>query len=182
MPSQKVSLLSPTELAYIYSSLRLNPPIRPDARSPTTFRPLVAEIDLVPSANGSARLCFADGTEGIVGVKAEVERTGPIRTTQARDPEDGQVIAAAGVKSSSNDANDQGISGHSRWVEVTIELPNQKEEDPTVVFLAQIIHEGLVADGMLPDRLYINLNWHWKLYVDVHNIWLNFCPCKTNVL
>ncbi|KAL8800485.1 MAG: hypothetical protein Q9182_005157 [Xanthomendoza sp. 2 TL-2023] len=69
------NLLSPSELSYLHTSLSLDPPIRPDARSPTTFRPLIAETDLLASTNGSARLCFADGTEAIVGVKAEVERT-----------------------------------------------------------------------------------------------------------
>ncbi|CAF9942211.1 hypothetical protein IMSHALPRED_003417, partial [Imshaugia aleurites] len=68
------TLLSPSELSYLHTSLSLHPPIRPDARPPTSFRPLVAETDLLPSANGSARLCFADGTEAIVGVKAEVEK------------------------------------------------------------------------------------------------------------
>ncbi|KAL8689663.1 MAG: hypothetical protein Q9218_004710, partial [Villophora microphyllina] len=69
------NLLSPSELSYLHTSLSLDPPIRPDARAPTSFRPLVAEIDLLPTTNGGARLCFADGTEAIVGVKAEVERT-----------------------------------------------------------------------------------------------------------
>ena len=67
-------LLSPAELSYLHTSLCLTPPIRPDLRSPTQFRPLVAETDVLPGANGSARICFADGSEAIVGVKAEVEK------------------------------------------------------------------------------------------------------------
>lgn len=67
--------LSPAELSYLQTSLSATPPIRPDGRSPTQFRPLVAEADILPSANGSARVCFSDGTEAIVGVKAEVEKS-----------------------------------------------------------------------------------------------------------
>ncbi|CAD6566742.1 MAG: Exosome complex component RRP42 [Alectoria sarmentosa] len=79
------SLLSPSELSYLHTSLSLHPPIRPDARSPTSFRPLVAETDLLPSANGSARLCFADGTEAIVGVKAEIEKAQGVAQERCHD-------------------------------------------------------------------------------------------------
>src|SRR6266487_1787419 len=74
-PSTNQVLLSPAELSYLHTSLSLSPPIRPDARTPTQFRPLVAETDILPGPNGSARICFADGTEAIVGVKAEVEKS-----------------------------------------------------------------------------------------------------------
>src|SRR6202045_1147171 len=76
-PSSNQVLLSPAELSYLHTSLSLHPPIRPDARSPTQFRPLIAETDILPGTNGSARICFADGTEAIVGVKAEVEKSTP---------------------------------------------------------------------------------------------------------
>ena len=77
MPPQGSSqtLLSPAELSFLHSSLSSTPPIRPDLRTPTQFRPLVAETEILPSTNGSARICFSDGTEAIVGIKAEVERT-----------------------------------------------------------------------------------------------------------
>src|ERR1700710_3300220 len=70
-------LLSPAELSYLHASLSLTPPIRPDARTSTQFRPLIAETDILPGTNGSARICFADGTEAIVGIKAEVEKSRP---------------------------------------------------------------------------------------------------------
>src|SRR2546421_2481605 len=66
--------LSPPELSYLYTSLSLNPPIRPDLRAPTSFRPLLAEGSILPTCNGSARVCMADAGECIVGIKAEVER------------------------------------------------------------------------------------------------------------
>ncbi|KAI5795044.1 ribosomal protein S5 domain 2-type protein [Geopyxis carbonaria] len=67
--------LSPAELSYLRTSLTLSPPIRPDSRAPTDFRPLTAEIDILPSTHGSSRLVWPDGGECIVGIKAEVEPT-----------------------------------------------------------------------------------------------------------
>ncbi|KAG6991331.1 hypothetical protein G7Y79_00053g088140 [Physcia stellaris] len=101
--------LSPAELAYLHTSLSLTPPIRPDARSATTFRPLVAETSLLPACNGSARLCFADGTEAL----------------------------------------GEGAVGDEKWVEVTVEIPGQRDDDAMVVFLGAMIREALVGDGML---------------------------------
>ena len=70
-------LLSPAELSYLHTSLSLVPPIRPDGRTSSQFRPLIAETDILPGTNGSSRICFADGTEAIVGIKAEVEKSRP---------------------------------------------------------------------------------------------------------
>src|ERR1700688_9547 len=70
-------LLSPAELSYLHTSLSLTPTIRPDGRTPSQFRPLIAETNILPGTNGSARICFADGTEAIVGIKAEVEKSRP---------------------------------------------------------------------------------------------------------
>lgn len=184
MVPQPAQLFSPSELAYLQSSLSLDPPIRPDGRSPTTFRPLSAETDFLPSANGSARLCFADGTEAIVGVKAEVQKSGNITS---------QIPAAAGLdrgaslslslpglsvgKQQQQQPLQQGVAGQEReydmteggagWVEVTIDIPGQRDDDNTIVFLAQMILEGLMVDGYLERRLRINSSWHWKLYIDV---------------
>lgn len=173
MPTQQTTLLSPTELAYLHSSLSLNPPLRPDARSPTTFRPLIAETDLLPSTNGSARVCFADGTEGIVGVKADIQKT-VLASTQrngtfkAGENDDVSMGGVGGPQSGLKDEEDiAGPHGEHNWVDVTIDMPGQRDDDSTVVILAQMIHEGLVADGTLPLKLYINRRWHWKLYIDV---------------
>ncbi|KAI0484280.1 hypothetical protein GGR56DRAFT_17900 [Xylariaceae sp. FL0804] len=69
-------LLSPAELAYLHDALAATPhPVRPDGRLATQFRPLTAETGVLPGAHGSARVCFADGTEAVAGVKAEVGRT-----------------------------------------------------------------------------------------------------------
>ncbi|KAL2377730.1 hypothetical protein RJZ90_006513 [Blastomyces dermatitidis] len=72
----QIPSLSPAELSYLHTSLSYpRNPVRTDGRSATQFRPLTAETDILPGANGSARIGFADGTQAIVGVKAEVERT-----------------------------------------------------------------------------------------------------------
>ncbi len=61
----------------------------------------------------------------------------------------------------------EGGIGDEKWIEVTVDMPGQRDDDATVVFLAQMIHEGLVADGWLKNRLVINARWHWRLYIDV---------------
>lgn len=67
--------LSPAELSYIKDSLTAKPPIRPDSRLVSQFRPLEATTTFLPTANGSARVRTSDGGECIVGVKAKVVKT-----------------------------------------------------------------------------------------------------------
>ena len=154
-----VPLFSPSELSYLHTSLSLTPPIRPDARSPTTFRPLIAETSLLPPCNGSARLCFADGSEAIVGVKGEVEKTSNSVLREG---------GWEGVKDGEEGEDEEGkAQGKAAWVEVTVDIPGQRDDEPTVVFLGAMLHEALVADGGLQRALYINTKWHWKLYIDV---------------
>ena len=151
--------LSPAELSYLQTSLSATPPIRPDGRSPTQFRPLVAEADILPSANGSARVCFSDGTEAIVGVKAEVEKS-------KRQPEgEGQ---GEDVEMGGEDINATGEGkGRNEWLEVAIDVPGLRDDDALPVFLGAMLSEALCADGGLRDRLWINGRFHWRLYVDV---------------
>ncbi|OJD37694.1 3 exoribonuclease family protein [Diplodia corticola] len=163
-PSQHL-LLSPAELAYIHSSLSLDPPVRPDGRSPTQFRPLVAETDILPGANGSARICFADGTEAIVGAKAEVEKS-------VWKPGQHEV-ELADAEMAGDDGDDGAAArrskgmGENAWVEMSVEIPGYRDDDPLPVFLAAMLTEALLADGQLRDRLFINRRFHWKLYVDI---------------
>ncbi|KAL2116730.1 hypothetical protein VTJ04DRAFT_8898 [Mycothermus thermophilus] len=164
-------LLSPAELAYLHSSLQIVPPIRPDGRSPTQFRPLVAETGILPGANGSARICFADGTEAIAGVKAEVEKT-------VRKPgeEGGVWLENEGEEEEGGEEDGGQIGGEKRrgtkkgessWVEVTVEIPGVRDDDSGTVFLAAVLTEALLADGELVGRLWINRRFHWKVYVDI---------------
>lgn len=138
-PSTSATLISPAELSYLRSSLALVPPIRPDARTPTQFRPLLAEIDILPSTNGSARMVWGDGGECVVGIKAEVEPTEPT------------------------------VDGKRRgWVEVGVEVQGQRDDDPLGVFLGMTVGESLLTPtSTLTGRLVITPKFHWKLYIDV---------------
>ncbi|KAI9820588.1 MAG: hypothetical protein M1827_004957 [Pycnora praestabilis] len=164
-----ITLLSPAELSYLHSSLSLNPPIRPDARTPTQFRPLIAESDILPGTNGSARICFADGTEAVVGVKAEVEKS----SLRPRGEHNSNLGTGGAVdEDASDDENgamkDQSTRrGENAWVEMAIEIPGFRDDDGMPVFLAAMLNEALLASGDLPQRLWINRRWHWKLYIDI---------------
>jgi exosome complex component RRP42 len=161
-PSNQV-LLSPAELSYLHTSLSLHPPIRPDARSPTQFRPLIAETDILPGTNGSARICFADGTEAIVGIKAEVEKS-----TAKPGPSTGIVAGVATADDEEDDEDKEvGRAGENAWVEVTVEIPGFRDDDAMPVFLAALLSEALLADGDFTRRLWINSRFHWRLYIDV---------------
>lgn len=155
MATSQHLLLSPAELAYLHSSLSHTPPIRPDGRSATQFRPLTAETAILPGTNGSARVCFADGTEAIVGVKAEVERT-PRRHVYENEQDDGET---QGKREEAKGQND--------WLEITVEIPGHRDDDSSTIFLSTMLSEALLADGELTKKLWINRRFHWKLYLDV---------------
>jgi exosome complex component RRP42 len=167
-PSQTQTLLSPAELNYLYTSLGSTPPIRPDGRSPTQFRPLIAETDVLPGTNGSARICFADGTEAIVGVKAEVEKSAPL-TNLGFDSDSGERMDVDIANSGDKNENAKGKSGKGdpSWVDLTIEIPGFRDDDALPVFLASLLSEALLGTGDLVQRLWINERWHWRLYIDV---------------
>ncbi|KAL4958715.1 exosome non-catalytic core subunit RRP42 [Aspergillus stella-maris] len=167
--------ISPAELSYLHTSLSLpGTPIRPDGRSPTQFRPLSAETDILPGTNGSARVGFADGTQAVVGVKAEVERTvlGP---GQAHPDSEG------GEGSGEKKGGSGSVEGQGSWVQMAIEIPGFRDDDALPVFLAEMMREPLVESvsdssdndgqegmvGGLKGRLVINRRWHWRLYIDV---------------
>src|SRR5271170_3774085 len=101
---------SPAELAYLHTSLSLTPPIRPDSRTSTQFRALSAETDILPATNGSAHLSFSDGSEAIVGVKAEVERTASSKLGIVDDV----------IYSTNKDQNQTRSTGSPSWVALTI--------------------------------------------------------------
>ncbi|PNY29249.1 Exosome complex component RRP42 [Tolypocladium capitatum] len=153
------TLLSPAELAYLHSSLSLRPPIRPDGRTPTQFRPLTAETGILPGTNGSARVCFSDGTEAIVGVKAEIEKT-----AEALESDD---LAGRDVQRGSGDAGDGRAKARGDWLEMTVEIPGQRDDEAATVFLAEMLREALLADGEFAKKLWINRRFHWRLYLDI---------------
>lgn len=157
MPSAQTLLLSPAELAYLHTSLSLPTPIRPDGRKPTQFRPLTAETGILPGTNGSARVCFADGTEAIVGVKAEIEKSDADQPYEISGKQRG--------KDGSSGATEP--AARNEWLEIAVEIPGYRDDDATTVFLASMLSEALVADGEFAKKLVINRRFHWKLYLDV---------------
>ncbi|KAF2431093.1 hypothetical protein EJ08DRAFT_611320 [Tothia fuscella] len=161
-PTSSQLLLSPAELSYLHSSLSLTPPIRPDGRTTTQFRPLVAESGIIPSANGSARVCFSDGTEAIAGVKAEVEKS----QWRPGSTEQSLQVDEDGGDDEAGQAGTQG-TGENSWISMSIEVPGFRDDDALPVFLSAMLTEALLADGKLKDRLWINRRFHWKLYIDI---------------
>jgi len=164
-PINPPNLLSPAELAYLHSSLSLTPPIRPDARTSTQFRPLVAETDILPLTNGSARVCFADGTEAVVGVKAEVEKTLLVGSTTVATGAEG-TGEEEDAKMGTTSPQQLPVTS-STWLEISIEIPSFRDDDPLPIFLATMLTEALLASGSLLPSLYINPRWHWRLYIDI---------------
>jgi exosome complex component RRP42 len=163
MAPQQTALvnLSPPELSFLRASLVQHPPIRLDVtKGPRDFRSMRAEYDVLPGANGSARIALEDGTEALVGVKAEVEKTpqrpslGLHQDVEMRDP---AVDESAG-------------KGQNAWLDMSVEVPGFREDDSLPVFLASMLKESLLASGELKDRLYINRRFHWKLYIDVRRV------------
>lgn len=93
-------------------------------------------------------------------MKGEVERTGDAWRN----------VVVSGEDEEMGGAESEGLAkgrGEDGWIEVSIDVPGQRDDDAMVVFLAQMIHEALIADGGLRSRLVINGRWHWRLYVDV---------------
>lgn len=184
--AQQIAQYSPAELSYLHTSLSYpNNPVRPDGRSATQFRPLTAETGILPGANGSARIGFADGTQAVVGVKAEVERTvylGMVERGGFVDQKDVDVGNEGEDKEGEESAGGVGTRrGQSSWVEVSIEIPGLRDDDPLPVFLAEMMREALVGSGAgskesggmpegLKGRLVINQGWHWRIYIDVSEL------------
>lgn len=154
MASQQI-LFSPAELAYLHRSLSLKPPIRPDGRSPAQFRPLTAETGILPGTNGSARVHFSDGTEAIVGVKAEIEKT--VEAPRAEEPDR--------PRPEGKEADSARTRGD--WLELAVEIPGQRDDEASTVFLAEMLREALLADKEFAKKLFINRRFHWRLYLDV---------------
>lgn len=68
--------LSPPELSYLYTSLTSGPPLRPDSRSLTQYRPYSIQTDFLSTANGSSRVTWGTGRDGgdvLVVIKAQIE-------------------------------------------------------------------------------------------------------------
>ncbi|ERF75802.1 hypothetical protein EPUS_01632 [Endocarpon pusillum Z07020] len=171
--------LSPAELSYLHTSLTQTPPLRPDLRSPTEFRPLRAETDLLPTCNGSAHVSLTDGSEALVGIKAEVHRTAGANVTKRLDEEmhekmsldePSSTISAAAAGLNSN----RKPRGHPDWISLNVDISTLRDDDPLLIFLSEMLREPLLTTSSatttaanLADMLVINSNWHWHLHIDI---------------
>jgi len=91
---------------------------------------------------------FSDGTEAIVGVKAEIEKTG-----------------------GSEEQQDEQDRSRNDWLELAVEIPGQRDDEASTVFLAEMLREALLADNEFAKKLRINRRFHWRLYLDVSCLW-----------
>ena len=168
MPSSSTSALpfSPAELSYLNTSLSSIPPIRPDSRTSTDFRPLNAETGVLPATNGSAHVSFSDGSEAIVGVKLEVEKTPNAQSTPAQKNGDHMDL-------DTSEESQGRAKGRSDWITFTLTLPGVRDDDSQLVYLEEMLREPLLTPSIgnskqsLADKLIINSRWHWHIYIDV---------------
>ena len=168
MPSTNTSALpfSTAELSYLHTSLSSIPPIRPDSRTSTDFRPLNAETGVLPATNGSAHVSFSDGSEAIVGVKLEVERSPRPRSMPAQKDGDQMEV-------DQSEETQTKVKGRSDWITFTLTLPGVRDDDSQLVYLEEMLREPLLTpsssttDQSLADKLVINSRWHWHIYIDV---------------
>lgn len=172
MPASSTSTtLSPAELSYLHTSLSLSPPLRPDLRSPTEFRPLRAETDLLPTCNGSAHLSLSDGSEALVGIKAEVHRTAGGNATKSLEQEiDEKMNLDEPPIVSSAASIGKGSRGSSEWISLNVDISTLRDDDPLLIFLNETLREPLLvstSNTSLADKLVINSNWHWHLHIDI---------------
>lgn len=168
MPAAPTSTtLSPAELSYLHTSLSQKPSLRPDLRSPTEFRPLRAETDLLPSCNGSAHVSLADASEALVGVKAEVQRTAGGNTTRRLEEEMREKMS---LQERQVSISENRPKGNSDWISLNIDISTLRDDDPLLVFLSEMLREPLLvrtSNISLADALVINSSWHWHLHVDI---------------
>ena len=145
--------------------------VRPDARSPTTFRPLTAEMGVLPLTNGSARVCLADGSEAVVGVKADVEEGERRRVDGDGDGDgEGEEMVIGGEQGKTAGLRPGGEKKKARrkgTVVVNVDVPGFRDDDALPTYLAEMIKEGVVGGGELEERLGIRRRFAWKIYIDV---------------
>jgi exosome complex component RRP42 len=172
MPAASTSTaLSPAELSYLHTSLSQTPALRPDLRSSTEFRPLRAETDLLPTCNGSAHVSLTDGSEALVGIKAEIHRTAGGNLTKRLEEE---LIEKMKLDDSNLSTADPSIPrkprGNPSWISLNVDISTLRDDDPFLVFLSEMLREPLLSSTSitsLADILVINNNWHWHLHIDI---------------
>jgi exosome complex component RRP42 len=167
--------LSPAELSYLHTSLSLTPPLRPDLRSPSEFRPLRAETDLLPTCNGSAHVSLTDGSEALVGIKAEVHRTRGGDVAKRLEEEWNEKMRLDEWQTTGSGPSSNGrrrVKGNPDWISLNVDISTLRDDDALLNFLSEMLREPLLTastqqNTSLVDALVINSNWHWHLHIDI---------------
>lgn len=102
-----------------------------------------------------------------MGVKAEIEKTPGIHDAD----EAGDKLNAI----ASAERPDEKRTSRE-WLEMTIEIPGQRDDEASTVFLAEMLREALLADREFAKKLWINRRFHWRLYLDVSAIVRSHTP------
>ena len=126
---------------------------------------------MLPTCNGSAHMSLTDGSEALVGVKAEVQRTagGNIakRLDEVMDEKTSLDDSIAPMPALSSI---QRPTGAPEWISLNIDISTLRDDDSLLIFLSEMLREPLLTSTSgisLADRLVINRNWHWHLHIDV---------------
>lgn len=138
---------SPAELSYLRDSLKQDPPLRPDGRDCSEFRPIEGETSVLPSTNGSARVRSGDGGECLVGVKARVTRNSKIGLNNTQDAAD-SVCAA------------------SPLIKVVVDISGSKEDDAAAVLISSMLTQTLSDSTELLQKLRLTSRFSFQLYID----------------
>jgi len=105
-------------------------------------------------------VCYSDGTEAIVGIKAELEKT------SRRWHNEAEIVVETSTTTSEN-TNTTGNTASQSSISVILDVPGQRDDDPLPTFLAAMLLESLQSSTALLQTLYINPRWHWHLHVDI---------------
>lgn len=138
--------LSPPELSYLYTSLTSSPPLRPDLRSLTQYRPYSIQTDFLSTANGSTRITWGTGRQGgdvLVVIKAQI----------------GQSVEIT-----------KGVQGGQVYVDV-ITNDNNDDDDNSTTFLVETLTSVLCprqfsSYGIDLRSLIITETKAWHVWID----------------
>jgi exosome complex component RRP42 len=116
-------------------------------------------------------MSLADGSEALVGVKAEVQKTPGGNISRRLDEEMDEKMNLDDIRAPMAALNSRRIPrGDPNWISLNIDISTLRDDDPLLVFLSEMLREPMLTStsgGSLADKLVINRNWHWHLHIDV---------------
>lgn len=156
--------LSPAEYSYLRTSLESTPPVRPDARAVSQFRPLQAATNFLPNCYGSARVRTADGGECIVGIKAKVVRTAfrNLDTNSSLEDDDLKSPELSSAGSS------QIITSPDQLIKVNVDMSGTRDDDASLN-ITNLTLQKLLQDSspvLTREKLRLNSRFSFMLFID----------------